>query len=119
MYLVKPAWLSFKKGPFYSSPWVLSGSIVTESQGGKVWYGKPGMGDLSVGRQYPPILRPALKIQPIMVLCPHRVTWDLSLRAGLSGSSGGCRTHEPLYCVCGTLLRHAGSAQVNWGWGHS
>lgn len=51
MDLVKPAWLSFKRS-FYSSPWVISGSIATESRSGKVWYGKP---DLSVGGQYPAI----------------------------------------------------------------
>lgn len=39
-------------------------------------------------------LGPALKIQP-MALCPHRVTWDLSLQAGPSGSRGGCGTHDP------------------------
>lgn len=92
MDLVKPAWLSFKRS-FYSSPWVISGSIATESRSGKVWYGKP---DLSVGGQYQPYhLRPALKIQPTMALCPHRVTWDLSLQAGPSGSHGGCGTHDP------------------------
>lgn len=37
MDLVKPAWLSFKKVPFYYSSWVLSGSYSAESRDGKVW----------------------------------------------------------------------------------